>query len=101
MVFSPPRCAGSSGIQRFESFEASLQFDHLLLQANDMVLHGFTVTEPPAAILSIGHRPDPQKRPERMQREQTDPASGMDCILMRVVTMNGNLIGNVVNTMIP
>ncbi|MNW66005.1 hypothetical protein D3C74_444390 [compost metagenome] len=73
-----------------------MQFEHLLLQANDMVLHGFTVTEAPAAIFSIGHRPDPQEGPKRMQREQTDPASGMDRILMRVVTMNGNLIGDVV-----
>ncbi len=73
-----------------------MQFDHLLLQANDMVLHGFAVTEAPAAIFSIGHRPYPQERPERMQREQTDPASGMDCILMRMVSMDGNFIGNVV-----
>ena len=56
-----------------------------------------TLAEPPAAIGSVRHRPDPQERPDRVQREQADPAGDMDRILVRMVAVLGDLVGDGVN----
>ena len=58
---------------------------------------GSPLTEAPAAIGAVGHRPDPQERPQRMQREQADPAGGMDRILVGMAAMLCDLVRNVVN----
>ena len=56
-----------------------------------------SVREAPAAFGTIKHRPDPQERPKRMKREQTDPARRMDRILMRMVAVLCDLVGHVVD----
>ena len=53
--------------------------------------------ESPAALWPVEHRPDPQERPKRVQGEQAHPTCGMDCVLMRMAALLGDLIGHVVD----
>ena len=55
------------------------------------------MTEAPAALRLIEHRPDPQKRPKRVQGEQAHPTCGMDRVLMGVAAPLGDLVGHVVD----
>ena len=51
----------------------------------------------PAALGPVEHRPDPQERPKRMQREQAHPTCCVDRVLVRVVTPMGDFIGHIVD----
>src|SRR3954453_16113087 len=53
--------------------------------------------ESPAALWTIRHRPYPQERPQYMQREQADPSRRMDRVLMGMIALFGDQIGNVVD----
>ena len=55
------------------------------------------MTEAPAALRPVQHRPDPQERPNSVEREQADPAGYVDGILVRVVASAGNLVGHVMD----
>jgi hypothetical protein len=55
------------------------------------------VSETPAPVRLIHHRPNPEKRPQQVQQEQADPAGGMDRIFVRVMTRVGDPGGNVVD----
>src|SRR5262249_31779155 len=45
----------------------------------------------------VGKGPNPQKRPDRVKSEKTDPSSGMYCILVRMVSLLGDVIWDVMN----
>src|SRR5262249_60736185 len=48
------------------------------------------VRNAPPTIRPIGHGPDPEEWPKRMQREEAHPSRRMDCILMRMVARLGD-----------
>ena len=45
----------------------------------------------------VGHGPDPEKWPNRMQGEKAHPSAGVDRILMRMITFLSDVLRNVVN----
>src|SRR5262249_12009207 len=51
----------------------------------------------PAALRPVRHRPDPQKRPDRMQREQAHPPGRMDGVLMRMIATFRDEVWDVVD----
>ena len=51
----------------------------------------------PTAIGAVEHRPDPEERPNRVQREEAHPPSSVDGILMRMTTVLRDLVGHVVD----
>src|SRR4051794_6681230 len=63
-------------------------------RSNVLALAGI---EAPAALGLICHRPDPQERPQRVQREQAYPARGVNSVLVRVVPVVRDLSRYVVD----
>jgi len=55
------------------------------------------VSETPASVRLIHHRPNPKERPQHVQHEQADPAGGVDRVLMRMMTRMRDPSGNVVD----
>ena len=45
----------------------------------------------------VGCRPDPEERPDRMQGEKADPAGGVNGILVGMVPLLGDVVGDVVD----
>src|SRR5436190_19041366 len=70
------------------------KFRELVPKLSRFILAG---AEAPATLRPVGHRPNPQKRPQRMQGEEADPAGGVDRILMRMIAGLGDQIGYVMN----
>lgn len=57
----------------------------------DVVLHT------PAAIFAVQGGPNPQERPDGMKRKQTNPPCRVNSIGMRMVTLFGHIIRDVMN----
>src|SRR5215475_6149024 len=56
------------------------------------------MAEPPPALRPIRHRPNPEKRPQRVQREQAYPSGCVDCVLVRMVAFVRDVIRDVVDS---
>jgi hypothetical protein len=54
--------------------------------------------ETPAAIRPVKHRPDPEKRPKNVERKKAHPAGDVDRILMRMMAVHRDLVGNVMDS---
>ena len=50
-----------------------------------------------ATLRVIGGRPNPEKRPDRMKGEETDPPGRVNGIRVRVIPRLGQVIGDIVN----
>src|SRR5688500_2935717 len=48
-------------------------------------------------LRAVRHRPDEHDGPDRMQREQAEPACRVDRVLLRVIALLGDVVGNVVD----
>src|SRR5262249_9544955 len=55
------------------------------------------MAEAPPTLRPIRHRPNPEKRPQRMQREQAYPSGRVDCVLVRMVAFVRDVIRDVVD----
>src|SRR5262245_56609966 len=55
------------------------------------------MAEAPPTLRPVRHRPNPEKRPQRMQREQAYPSGRVDCVLVRMVAFVRDVIRDVVD----
>ena len=85
-----PRCRLLDlGNTRFEPRDRRLQFGRRLAVGR--------AGKAPAAFRAIGHRPDPQERPKRVQGEEAHPSGRMDRVLMRMLAPLGDFVGYIVD----
>ena len=86
--------------------QAPLQLRHALMELFQSARWGRSIPlrrrrhallHAPAAIGPVQHRPDPQKRPKNVEREEAHPTGSVDRVLVRVIAMLREFVRHVMD----